>query len=183
MWQSPVTYTTVYTVLWCYTLTLLYPQLWEMRGTGSAPEEGQRQEGLCADWSWGGLRITPAAGGQGRGCQEPPALRCVRRLTKTHNNARNESPESHLWGLQNVSLSQCELLSHHVHVRQTEFSSQRAPLNHCCHQINRCCSPGKFFVQALIIMGIISTWPCNYNRKTGWTGGSQRAVSCSTLHI
>lgn len=55
-------------------------------------------------------------------------------FSKACNNACNESPESHLWGLENVSLSKCELLSHSVHVRQTVFSSQRAPLSHYYHQ-------------------------------------------------
>lgn len=56
-------------------------------------------------------------------------------FTRAWNSTWNEPPEPRSQGLENVSLSKCELLSHPAHVRQTVLSSQRAPLNHCYHQI------------------------------------------------
>lgn len=116
-------------------LTQLYYQACEMRATCVATEESEKNESL-QHWHCRWFGITSASGEDRIMAARNHSLCAVsERFTKACNNACNESPESHLWGLENVSLSKCELLSHPVHVRQTIFSSQRAPLNYYYHQI------------------------------------------------
>lgn len=87
-------------------------------------------------WHWRRFGVTSASGEDGiMAASNHPHCAVSESFTKACNNACNEFPESRLWGLENVSLSKCELLSHPVHARQTVFSSQRAPLNHYYHQI------------------------------------------------